>query len=486
MLSVAMGTRPALTLLAMLLCGSPVLSGAATPRLVDAAVKPGEPWRAFPTRTLEDLSVTIRSRADAEPSQYGGTRVEPLDATGFFYATNHAGRWWLVDPEGCRFVYRGVSSVKTISTDGAEAALKAIYGSHADWADGTAAILREHGFYGVGAWSDTEALRRVSPPMVYTLIWNFMSSYGRERGGTYQQPGHTGYPNDCIFVFDPEFEAFCDRHARKLQATKDDPWLLGHFSDNEMPFQREALRKYLGLPAGEAGCKAAWAWLRDRHGASATVGDITPRDEEAFLGHVARRYFRIVSAAIKKNDPNHLYLGARVHGASLRFPEVFRAAGPSVDVMSVNYYRAWTPSSERLEMWEREAGKPVLITEWYAKGADSGLANTSGAGWLVKTQRDRGWFYQNFTLALLESGVCVGWDWFKYIDNDPTATGVDPSNVDSNKGIVSNRYVPYRPLLDAMKQVNDRVYGLVRYFDGKPARMTARSDEPPAAGASAR
>ena len=30
-----------------------------------------------------------------------------------------------------------------------------------------------------------------------------MSSYGKKRGGTFQKPGHTGYPNDCIFVFDP-------------------------------------------------------------------------------------------------------------------------------------------------------------------------------------------------------------------------------------------------------------------------------------------
>jgi len=54
-------------------------------------------------------------------------------------------------------------------------------------------------------------------------------------------------------------------------------------------------------------------------------------------------------------------------------------------------------------MWTGESGKPFLVTEWYTKGEDSGYPNTSGAGWNVPTQRDRGWFYQNFTLALLES-----------------------------------------------------------------------------------
>ena len=179
-------------------------------------------------------------------------------------------------------------------------------------------------------------------------------------------------------------------------------------------------------------------------------------------------FHSIVSRAVKKHDPNHLYLGARFYGADIRQPEIFRACGPHVDVVSVNYYRAWTPEAEKLAMWERESGKPCLITEWYAKGADSGLPNFGGAGWLVKTQRERGLFYQNFVLALLESKVCVGWHWFKYMDNDPDDTRVDPSNRDSNKGIVNNRYVPYAPLLELMKEINERAYSLVDYFDRKP------------------
>ena len=61
----------------------------------------------------------------------------------------------------------------------------------------------------------------------------------------------------------------------------------------------------------------------------------------------------------------------------------------------------------------------------------------------------------------------VGWDWFKYMDNDPNDKGADPSNRDSNKGILNNRYEPYSPLLAAMKQINERVYSLADYFDHK-------------------
>jgi len=439
--------------------------GQTPPRTVEVAVKPGDKWVAHATRTLADLPGATAIKPDSGLSRYGGLTSRKVNATGFFHTAKIDGRWWLVDPEGCLFLHQGVTSVSMLRTPGAQAAWKQKFASETNWAAQTTALLRAHGFNGLGAWTDTERLRAADPPLAYTRIWNFMSSYGKKRGGTFQKPGHTGYPGDCIFVFDPDFETFCDEHARQLAADKSDPWLLGHFSDNEMPLRPGVLTNYLALPATDAGHQAALTWLRTRRGANATARDIQPADLPAFIEFMVDRYFRIVSRAIRRHDPNHLYLGARFHGSDLRFPEIFRAAGRHLDVVSVNYYRAWTPDRERLAMWERESGKPVLITEWYAKGADSGLANTSGAGWLVKTQRDRGLFYENFTLGLLQSKACVGWHWFKYMDNDPTDNRADPSNQDSNKGILSNRYETFPPLLDSMKRINERAYGLVDYFD---------------------
>ena len=251
-----------------------------------------------------------------------------------------------------------------------------------------------------------------------------------------------------------------------MAAVKDDPWLLGHFTDNELPWSREMLGKYLALPDGDPGREAAWRWLRERRGPQASIKDITAKDKEDFLIHAAERYFSLVGAAIRRHDPNHLVLGARFHGGALKLPELFRAAGKHVDVVSANYYHAWRPDAGLLATWEKESGKPVMITEWYAKGVDSGMSNLGGAGWLVKTQADRGAFYQTFTLGLLESRVCVGWHWFKYADNDPADKKADPSNRDSNKGIVSNRYEEYAPLLDSMRAVNRRTHGLIRHFDG--------------------
>lgn len=144
-----------------------------------------------------------------------------------------------------------------------------------------------------------------------------------------------------------------------------------------------------------------------------------------------------------------------------------KAAGLHADAVSFNWYGSWTPDSARMRSWEGWAGKPFIITEWYAKGGDAaGLANTSGAGWLVKTQADRGRFYQNFALGLLRAKGCVGWHWFKYQDNDPQAGG-DPSNQDSNKGIVDIAYQPYGELVEAMRALNAEAYSLTEFFDGR-------------------
>lgn len=435
-------------------------------RLVWAKIHVTSPWKAYPARTLSDLPRNVTNTVDSGLSQFGGLLARKVQATGFFYSTNMDGRWWLIDPEGCLFLDKGVSAVQTLRGANSKDILKREFGGETNWATQTTDLLRSNGFDNLGAWSDPDVLRQTLHPLVYTRVLNFMSSYGEKRGGTYQQPGHAGYPNDCIFVFDPKFEAFCDMYARQLVKVKNDPWLLGYFSDNEMPLWRRALKNYLRLPPHDAGYQAAWKWLQTRHGENTTTGQITAQDEKDFLAFAVTRYCRIVSLAIKKYDPNHLFLGSRFNGRVLDEPEVFKAAGPYVDVVSVNYYDVWTPSLAQLASWEHESGKPVMITEWYTKAEDSGLANTGGAGWIVKTQGDRGLFYQNFTLALLQSKVCVGWDWFKYADNDPTDTTADPSNRDANKGIVNIHYQPYQPLLEAMKQINDRAYSLATYFAG--------------------
>jgi hypothetical protein len=83
---------------------------------------------------------------------------------------------------------------------------------------------------------------------------------------------------------------------------------------------------------------------------------------------------------------------------------------------------------------------------------------------VVKTQLDRGLFYQNFVNGLLKNKACVGWHWFTYMDNDPTNTSSDSSNIDSNKGIVTWDCQRYNELINQMKEINDCTYNLARFY----------------------
>jgi hypothetical protein len=201
-----------------------------------------------------------------------------------------------------------------------------------------------------------------------------------------------------------------------------------------------------------------------------TREQLTDSIRNEFLGLVAERYFSVVAKAIKKYDPNHLYLGSRLHSYEKKVRQVLEVMGKYVDVIAINYYREWTPVAADMQNWEKWSQKPFMITEWYVKGVDSGMPNFSGAGWIVPTQEDRGLFYQHFALGLLESGSCVGFHWFKYQDNDPSDSAVDPSNTDANKGIVNWKYELYGSLVARMKELNTQVYQLADFFDARNSR----------------
>lgn len=425
-------------------------------------------YEPFKTRTVELLPGYKVPKKLIKRSKYGGNAHLRTEATGFFHVRKIGDRWWAIDPEGYYYINIALNSISQGKSDRNRQALQEKFGTKENWINETVSLLQENGFNCAGSWSDTRAIieanKNAEKPFAYTVNWNFMSSYGRVRGGTYQQPGHTGYPNDAIFVFDPEFESFCDQHARQLLDTRDDPNLFGHFSDNEMPFKFESLDNYLALPENEPGCRAAKKWLKDK---GISPESITDNHREEFMALVADKYFSIVSNAIKKYDPNHMCIGARFYSSEKNQPAFMKTAGKYLDIVSNNYYNYWTPDSTHMANWEEWTGKPFIVTEYYTKGEDSGMPNQSGAGWIVRTQKDRGLFYQNYNLALLESRNCVGWHYFKYQDNDPTAKGVDPSNVDANKGIVDNDYQIWDPLMAEMRELNTQVYEIINYFDSK-------------------
>ena len=418
----------------------------------------GQQWESVPVTLLSDLA-GFASADCVRLDRFGGRADRRVKASGFFRTEQIHNRWWLVDPEGGLFLSVGLNSVNLVQSDG-KLGPTGCATTNA-WAASAAQLLRTNGFNTLGCWS-TNQLFAGPNRLPYTTDLAFMGSFGIKHRITSWTFGHWDYPSNCIPVFHPEFEAHCDEYARQLQATRDDPWLLGHFSDNELPFRPESLDNYLGLPASDPGHRAAQQWWEERR---RTTGHekMQDKDREAFVQFLAHRYYRIVAAAIRKHDPNHLYLGSRLHGKCISEP-VLRGSIP-LDVVSVNYYNSWTPDLTRMRNWTEWSGHPILLTEWYAMRLKSPAQETRGAGWRVSAHAERGMFYQNYVLGALQSPVCVGWHWFKYGgDNEPGRNGAEIGVVDLN-------YQPREELVSRMRELNAQVYPLADFFT---ARQSAK------------
>lgn len=434
---------------------------------------------SFPTRSLHTIKGHHLSAAMPELDRWGGRTDRSYEPTGFFRIVRDGGRFWMVDPDGHPCYHIAISQVSAHTSPNTPKYAAARYGSVEGWADAASERLRELGFNAAGMWSDESLLHRAKAAIGICGTGYFLYTYGDRHGLTKQSVGNKKFiRNNAMPVFDPNFEAFAYEYARELTAEwKGKPDLVGWFSDNELPANLNMLERFLTLdpndPYNRYSLAVAWAFLKRETGLDdPAIEDATDDMRERFRGAVYHRYFRVVAAALKAADPDHLYLGCRFAYLGPHFMDgtllgegMMRAAGRWCDVISVNYYMAWTPSGKEIEKWAKWSGKPFIISEWYAMAADSGMANETGAGFRVATQKDRARFYQNYALWLMECPGFVGFHWFKYSDNDPTDPDVEPSNKNSNKGIVTAQFAEWTELTGAMKELNLKCYSLIDFFD---------------------
>lgn len=442
--------------------------------LVDAkfrrwrAETPFGSYRARKTRTLSLLPGYTPS-IDPQVCELGGRMDRQQEATGFFRTEKVQGRWWLIDPHGHPFFSTSLNSIRPGLRKDRNPTAAAAFGKRwkekNEWASDTSRFLRENGFNTIGTWSD-DALLKVDRPLPWTTVIYVMYPFGAQRGAKADE-SNMKFPNECMPIFDPEFDDFC---IQKIESDISDEMihdqnLVGYFVDNELPWRSDALDRYLQIDTSDVNYRETAGWLSRRKQLSSLAGVdsistlITDADRADFLTYIADRYFSVVSRAVKNRDPNHLYLGSRLHGQAVRLKQVFNVVGAYADVVSVNYYNRWTPRDSEIDSWPTWSGdKPFLISEWYAKGDDSGYENVQGAGMVVKTQADRGRFYQNFLLRLLESKSCVGSFWHTYRDAKEVPVG-------SNKGFVSVSFKPYTDLINLAGDINTAKYGLIDFLD---------------------
>jgi len=429
-------------------------------------------------------------------TRWGSIVDNTVRATGFFRIEQIDGIWWLIDPEGGRFLSKGVTTVcfdqdRIQHTDRipyAEACHRK-YGGQAAWRAAAARRLICWGFNSIGCWSDDEVANAGPSPLATVPIVHFGTMFISRQSKNFQPAAYNGFPD----VFDPNFEVFVRSKASQHCAERrNDPNIIGWFTDNELRWgpdwlgPNELLTVFLNFPVASPGRRMATTMLRQRYrnfesfkavwnssahswdhfvtlahheqpfGPAQDTGRKESFDDdkniafqadcEAFAAAVANRYFEAIGAAVKAADPNHLMLGCRFAIVPRR--AVIEAASRHLDVITFNCYDA-DPASV-LDAYA-PTGKPLLIGEFSFRGDDSGLPNTNGGGLRVPTQADRARRFEHYVSVGLMQPQLVGYHWFEHADQ-PAEGRFDGEN--SNYGTVTINDDVYEELTQAMTALN--------------------------------
>lgn len=346
------------------------------------------------------------------------------------------------------------------------------------WRHRTLDRLASWGFNTLGNWSDP-ALADESPSLAYTRSINIAGPFGNVSSG-YDYWGRMPDP------FDPAFAQAAE--AAVVQATsgvKDDPRLLGYFADNELAWAGQGPEGRWGLALGTlrgeprshakqafiaqlkakygdiARLNAAWGLSLADWNALQPVGFQMPLPQEAhpaiaddasaWLRRYADQYFQVVTQALRRHDPHHLFLGGRF---AVNTPEAVAACAKYCDVISFNSYTDVPQHGVDMQAMAR-LDKPVLITEFHFGSDDRGPFGKGVVS--VWNEQQRGEAYARYVQAAVADPHIVGVHWFQYADQPVTGRLLDGEN--AHIGLVGITDIPFRSFVEAVSRANREAAG---------------------------
>jgi agarase len=428
--------------------------------------------------------------------KYGGYKGLKNKGEGFFKIFKSAdGKFWFLTPDSNAFYSVGLNYINwdgffcpKIGYSPYNKTCMQKYKTQERWVDETFKRIKQWGFNTIGAWS-SESL--YSKGMPYTILLHLLHIAGADWLEKYFPDIYSNYTREIINQY---AKNVCSKY-------RDDPYLIGYFSDNEIFWQadwrgkRSIFDTYMSFEPEDAGkltlvkflerrysniheLKSVWSVKASSFSNLLEVKKMTPKnilqankDKNEFLGMVAYKYYSLVSEAIKTHDPNHLYLGSRFAFGVQR--PVLEAASKYCDVISINFYwctwfeifvelyHLWCKNVSALNWlgkYHKITKKPLLITEFSYRAKDSSLPNKIGAGVVVANQEQRGIYYTNFVKRCLQKDYIIGYHWYCYYDEPHKGRAYDYE--DGNYGLVDNNDRPYEKLCSFVTRINHKVYNL--------------------------
>lgn len=470
--------------------------------------------RDWPGKVHSEADFRVRREAEekdwaAHPgpssrNKYGGWEAGPqLKATGFFRVEKHAGKWWLVDPEGRLFWSHGVDCVREQSP--------------------TPISDREHyfrklppagdPFYGIGHWAPHGYYTNRVPYKTYDFSSaNLRRKYGEDFVRVHAEVAHRrlrswgmntianwssrgiylmrrtpytttltpaskplagsqGYWGKFPDVFDPSFRESVRRAiGNEKGQSVNDPWCIGYFVHNELgwgngtalalatlrspadqPAKQEFLRDLKAKYGSIARLNEAWgtqlaSWEALQSHPAAPDAKKAGDDLRAFSIKTAEAYFSTIREELKKVAPNQLYLGCRFAWVN---DGAARAAAKFCDVVSYNHYDY---NAEKLRL-PGDVDRPLIIGEFHFGALDRGLFHPGLRR--ADNQQDRARKYRDYVESALRNPYVVGAHWFEYRDQATTGRG-DGENYQI--GLVDICDTPYTETIAAVRAVGAEMY----------------------------
>ncbi|MEN9677027.1 MAG: hypothetical protein RIS76_2923, partial [Verrucomicrobiota bacterium] len=295
-------------------------------------------------------------------------------------------------------------------------------------------------------------------------------------------------------VYDPRF---VDNLVNKLTTlstvtfAKQDPWCIGFFVDNELPWADTGWRenklaqgaltapatlqakvalvnqlkaKYLNsiVTLNSAWKTAFSSWDQIlTNSITLTPAQVTSAqpDFAAYFERTAETYFSKVRTVMRERAPQKLYLGVRI---SRYAATAIRVASKHCDVISVNWYgRSPTLLLDRTlpggKTFRESAGDvPLLFSEFSSCAVDRGLPYNTGIECIDEEERAN--VFKEYIYGALKEPTIVGAHYFNFVDQIPTGRVWDGEA--RITGLIENTDQPHWHFLSTVRQMSDAMYAI--------------------------
>jgi hypothetical protein len=437
-----------------------------------------------------------------EFDRFGGWTGKKFEATGFFRVEKDA-RWWLVTPDGNAFLSFGINHLHPDlwNQDYNREAWQKRLGLDDlnNWREFAPALrswflqtCRRYRFNTVGVHAELSIANNPQPAMPYMQPIYFVDI----------PHWKAEIPDDSFAdVFTSEFAAHCDRMAKEIAApAREDPFLLGYamtdcplFTEEDCRERPDTIggaqrksrvgwpRRLRNLPADAPGKQAYVRTMRELYRDQIDEFNLTygtrfasfdalqaaenwrphtdlsngyeTRDNVEFLKEVLAKYYQTAREAIRRYDPNHLFVGDKINANTDTLDTVLPVTSQFTDVVFYQMYARYEVQKPGLDRWSKAVDKPFINGD----SAFTMITDTMPRpyGPVADSLEQRAEWTAEFFQTAFARPEFVGWHYCGLID----APILIPRKWDrQHSGLLTGYGEPYPTLKTTLKTCTDEMY----------------------------